>query len=154
MCGEIDEQVLVGQEMLDRLRAMTGKMGLSAVSVEGDDPTGLSEPDGRAAYMERVFRSGLARAMADIAGAEEDESVDALAGQAIALARLAGFLAGQLPPEADLFRAMIEAVTEGSAEARDRAEAMRRALDHHHDHDHDHDHDHGRGHGHHHDHHH
>ena len=56
------------------------------------------------------------RSLEDIERATDDESVDALAAQAIALARLAGFLAGQLPPEADLFRALIEAVSAGHAE--------------------------------------
>ena len=79
------------------------------------------------------------RALSQVAAAEEDEAVDALASQAIALARLAGFLAGQLPPEADLYRAVIEAVSAGHNEPREIAEAHHRAHDHHH-HDHDHHH--------------
>ena len=139
MCGEIDEQVVIGQELLDRARAMAKGMNLSEPGEAGDRPAGLAEAEGRAAYMERVFRSGLARALEDIARAEEDETIDALAAQAIALARLAGFLAGQLPPEADLFRAVIEAMTAGHAEPA----ALTSALEsHHHHHDHDHDHDH------------
>jgi len=135
MCGEIDEQVLVGQELLDRARFLTRKMDLPAPGAgEGEAPTGLAEAKGRAAYMERIFRSGLARALDDIARAEDDEAVDALAAQAIALARLAGFLAGQLPPEADLFRAVIEAAAAGSAETRDMAAAERHSHDHHHHH--------------------
>lgn len=137
MCGEIDEQVLIGQEMLDRVRAMARRMDVPETAGTGDAPTGLAEPEGRAAYMERIFRSGLARALDDIGRAEEDETVDALAGQAIALARLAGFLAGQLPPEADLYRAVIEAATAGHAEPREAAVARH---DHHHDHAHPHDH--------------
>lgn len=140
MCGEIDEQVIVGQEMLDRFRAMARGMDLPRPGSDGDDPVGLAEPEGRAAYMERIFRSGLARALEDISRAEEDETVDALAAQAIALARLAGFLAGQLPPEADLFRALIEAVSAGHSEPQERAESMRAARDHHHGHAHDHHH--------------
>jgi hypothetical protein len=90
--------------------------------------------------MERIFRAGLARSLEDIERAEDDESIDALAAQAIALARLAGFLAGQLPPEADLFRALIEALSAGHAEPQERAQAIRRAHDHHHEHAHDHHH--------------
>jgi hypothetical protein len=141
MCGEIDEQVLVGQEMLDRFRAMTKGMDLPAPDGgTGEAPVNLAEADGRAAYMERIFRSGLSRAFEDIDRAAEDEKVDALAGQAIALARLAGFLAGQLPPEADLFRALIDAISAGHAEPKERAEALRKAHDHHHGHAHDHHH--------------
>ena len=139
MCGEIDEQVLIGQEMLDRARAMARKLDLPEPGGDGPDPAGLAEAEGRAAYMERVFREGLARALAGIGRAEEDETIDALAAQSIALARLAGFLAGQLPAEADLYRAVIEAATAGHAEARDMAEAA--DHDHHHHH-HDHHHHH------------
>lgn len=142
MCGELDEQVLVGQEMLDRFRAMAKGMALPEPGGDGEGPVNLAEPDGRAAYMERIFKVGLARALEDIGRAEEDETVDALAAQAIALARLAGFLAGQLPPEADLFRALIEAMTAGHGEPRERVEAARREHDHHHGHSHDHDHHH------------
>lgn len=139
MCGEIDEQVLIGQEVLDRALALAERLQISPSTGDGDDPTGLAEAEGRAAYMDRVFRSGLARALEDVARAEEDETVDALAAQAIALARLAGYLAGQLPPEADLFRATIEALTTGHAEPRAAFEAMQ---DHHHHHHHHHDHSH------------
>ena len=136
MCGEIDEQVLIGQELLDRARALSRHMKLPDPGAGGDDPTGLAEEQGRAAYMERVFRSGLARALDDLARAQEDETIDALAGQAIALARLAGFLAGQLPPESDLYRAVIEAATAGYSEPRD----MAATLEDHHHHDHHHHH--------------
>jgi len=139
MCGEIDEQVLVGQEMLDRFRAMAKGMDLPEAD-SGEGPVNLAEADARGAYMERIFRAGLSRALEDIARAEEDETVDALAAQAIALARLAGFLAGQLPPEADLFRALIDAVSAGHAEPQERVEELRRAQDHHHGHAHDHHH--------------
>ena len=108
MCGELDDQVLIGQEMLDRARFMAKQMNLPEREGAGDTPSGLAGEDGRAAYMERVFRSGLARALNDVERAEEDETIDALAAQSIALARLAGFLAGQLPAEADLYRAVIE----------------------------------------------
>jgi hypothetical protein len=140
MCGELDEQVLVGQEMLDRFRAMASGMDLPDPGEAGADPVNLADADGRAAYMDRLFKTGLARALGDISRADDDETVDALALQAIALARLAGFLAGQLPPEADLFRALIEAMSAGHAEPKERLEEARRARDHHHGHHHDHHH--------------
>ena len=140
MCGEIDDQVLVGQEMLDRFRVMAKSMDLLEAGKDSEGPVNLAQADGRGAYMERIFGAGLARSLDDIARAQEDETIDALAAQAIALARLAGFLAGQLPPEADLFRALIEAVSAGHAEPQERAAAIRRAHDHHHGHSHDHQH--------------
>ncbi|NNF24878.1 MAG: hypothetical protein HKN63_08765 [Rhodobacteraceae bacterium] len=132
MCGEIDEHVLIGQEMLERARALTKRMGLPAPDAAREAPTGLAEADGRAAYMERIFRTGLAQALNDVARAGEDEMIDALASQAIALARLAGFLAGQLPPEADLYRAVIEAATAGHSEPREMAEEQAHHHHHHH----------------------
>jgi hypothetical protein len=143
MCGEIDEQVVVGQDLLEQFTVMAKMLGLAkGAAATGPGPTGLAEADGRAAYMEQIFRDGLGRALADVAAAAEDETVDALASQAIALARLAGFIAGQLPPEADLYRATIEAVSAGYGEPRDLADAYRRIQDHHHGHSHDDDHDH------------
>ncbi|SLN64399.1 hypothetical protein ROJ8625_03270 [Roseivivax jejudonensis] len=139
MCGEIDEQVQVGQDLLEQMRVIARREGLSPEAEARAAPRGLAEADGRAAYMESVFREGLSRALADIAAAEEDETVDALAAQSIALARLAGFLAGQLPPEADLFRAIIEAVSAGHAEPQRMAAEHRAEHDHHHGHGHDHD---------------
>ncbi len=141
MCGEIDEQAVVGQDLLEQMRVLANRLGVSANDM-GVPPRGLAEAEGRAAYMQAVFSDGLARALADVAAAEEDEAVDALASQAIALARLAGFLAGQLPPEADLFRATVEALSAGHAEPRQMAEDKRREDDHHHGHNHDHDHSH------------
>lgn len=147
MCGEIDEQVVVGQDLLEQIRVMAKMLGMQPGHEEGAGPSDLDQAAGRAAYMEQVFRDGLGRAMGDIASAEPDQTVDALASQAIALARLAGFIAGQLPPEADLFRALIEAVSAGHSEPGELAAEYRRINDHHHghshdDHSHDHDHDH------------
>jgi hypothetical protein len=135
MCGEIDEQSVVGQELVDRLRAIASQMGLGSPGLAAEPPRRI-DAAGRAAFMESVFRAGLQQAMADVSAAEDEVAVDALALHAIALARLAGFLAGQLPPEADLFRALIEALTSGHAEQREMAEEMLHARDHHHHHDH------------------
>ena len=137
MCGEIDEQVLIGQELLDRARAIARQLGLADDQSHGSGaaPLGLAEEAGRAQYMEQIFGETYSRCMNDLGRAEEDETVDALASQSIALARLAGFLAGQLPPEADLYRAVIEAATTGHAEAKAAADAM--SDHHHHSHDHD-----------------
>ena len=42
--------------------------------------------------------------------------MDAVAGQAIVFARLAGFLTAQFPPESDLFRTITGAVFDGHSE--------------------------------------
>lgn len=141
MCGEIDEQVMVGQDLLEQARVMSGMLGVRAGKASaGTEPQGLAEAEGRAAYMDRIFSDALASALSDMGAAAEEEVVDVVASQAIALARLAGFMAGQLPPEADLFRAVIEAVAAGHAEPGRLAEAHRRKHDHHHGSGHDHHH--------------
>lgn len=138
MCGEIDENILINQELLERFTVMSGMLG-----VKGTEPGGVSLPSlassaGRSAYMQQIFGLGLTRALADATAAAEGEAVDAMASQAIAFARLAGFLAGQLPPDADLFRAVIDAVSSGHAEtgalSRRYQDAQAEAHGHHHDH--------------------
>lgn len=138
MCGEIDEQAIIGHDILEQAKVMSGMLGVRAGSASATAPTEMAEADGRAAYMDRVFREGLAQALADMGAVPEEEVVDVIASQAIALARLAGFMAGQLPPEADLFRAVIEALTAGHAEPARLAERYRHAHDHHHGSGHDH----------------
>ena len=149
MCGEIDEQLLISHEVLERFQGMSKMLGLDPAPAEGT-PKNLATGEGRAVYMEAIFNAGLARSLGDASAAQEDETVDALASQAIALARLAGFIAGQLPPEADLFRACVEALGDGHAQPR--ALMAQKARDH--DAAHGHSHDDDGGHGHHHGHHH
>ena len=67
--------------------------------------------------------------------------------QAVVFARLAGFLAGQLPPGDEMMRATLEALLDGHAEP---ARTLQRPRDRDHGHSHDYDHDHEHGHHHHH----
>ncbi|KZM49551.1 hypothetical protein [Labrenzia sp. OB1] len=144
MCGEIDETIEVNLQLLERFKVMTRMLGLEVPESVASGPRGLADPKGRAAYMEQIFQLGLMRALKDAQAAEEDETVDAIASQAIAFARLAGFIAGQLPPDADLFRAVIEAVTTGHSETAKLQQQYRsnQAEAHGHDHDHGHHHPH------------
>lgn len=157
MCGEIDENVAIGHDLIEQLKVMSGMLGvtLSKEDTDAAGPTNLESADGRAAYMQSLFQAGLRRALADSEAAEPEEKVDAVASQAIAFARLAGFLAGQLPPEADLYRAISEAMMAGHSEIASLSRAYRHKQDeaHGHSHDDDHDHDHGDPHVHHHHHH-
>lgn len=148
MCGELDEDIHINAEIRDRIMAISRRVGVAAPAEPGE-PGPLAEGGERAAYMERLFREALGATLADVNGAGEGERIDVIASRAIAFARLAGFLAGQLPPEADLFRGVIEAVTEGHAEPRRIADRLRAELDHHHHHHHGED-GHAHGHGHHH----
>lgn len=145
MCGEIDEQAVIGGELQDRMRALLRDLGKQGKADAA--PADLEDEAGRAAYMDAIYETGLARALAGISAAEEGQSVDALACQAIALARLAGYLAGQLPPEADLFRTAVSSLVAGHADGGQKAADLGRSHDHHHHHHH---HDHGHDHDHHH----
>ena len=136
MCGELDDDVQVDNDIFQRFLQIARHHGATPQAAQTALPD-LEQPPGRSAYMDTLFSVGLVRAVSDASAASEGQRVEAIAAQAIAFARLAGFLAGQLPPEADLFRATIEALTDGHATSGRTAEALR----HHHHHDHHH-HDH------------
>lgn len=140
MCGELDDDIQLDQDIFQRFLRIARHHGV--VPRDDQEPLpDLEEAAGRSAYMDTLFSAGLVRAVSDTAAAPEGQRVEAIAAQAIALARLAGFLAGQLPPEADLFRAAIEALTDGYAMPVRTAEALRHDHEHHHGHsDHDHKH--------------
>jgi hypothetical protein len=138
MCGEIDEDGAgIGHELVERFGVMARMLGV-ADPQSGGAPKGLESSEGRAAYMEALFSAGLTRSLADARAVDAGEAVDAVAAQAIAFARLAGFLAGQLPPEADLFRSVIEAVTAGYSEPSRLAHRWEHEQAHLHGHDHTH----------------
>ena len=136
MCGELDETTAIAQDLLDRFAVMGRMLGLDAAAPQAG-PHGLETAEGRASYMETLFRAGLTRALGDAQAAEPEETVDAIAAQAIAFARLAGFIAGQLPPEADLFRNTVEALAAGHAETARLDARWRHEQAHAHGHDHD-----------------
>ena len=138
MCGDLDEDTIINTEIQDRFLAMANKKGVDS-GAHAESPGELSAAKGRAAYMDRIFHQGLERAVADVQGAAEDEKVDAIASLAIAFARLAGFIAGNLPPEADLYKSVIESMTTGHGEpASIAAEVLAQRSGHHHHHHHDH----------------
>lgn len=154
MCGDLDEDGPIGRELLARLQVMANRAGARRGEERRGPLPDLTATDGRATYMQALFSEGLARALADSEAVEDDQRIEAIASQAIALSRLAGFIAAQLPPEADLFRACIEAFSDGHAEPRRIAEAERARHVREHGHDHHHGHGHGHGHDHEHGHHH
>jgi hypothetical protein len=140
MCGELDDDVQVDNDIFQRFLQIARHHGATPGSDRAPPPD-LDEVAGRSAYMENLFSAGLVRAVSDATGAIEGQRVEAIASQAIAFARLAGFLAGQLPPESDLFRAAVEALTDGYAMPSRTAEQLRRDQHHRHGH-HGHDHSH------------
>lgn len=116
MCGDFDDQERIDDELFEHFVELTHHFGVqpklngSAAAMQLD-----SESD-RADYMQELFKAGLTRCLSDAAHLPRGERMDAIAGQAIVFARLAGFLAAQFPPEADLFRTVTGAVLDGHSE--------------------------------------
>ena len=116
MCGDFDDLDRVDDELFERFIALAGHFGVTPGQPDDNAPVRLTEEDTRAAYMKDLFRAGLTRSVNDAASLPHGEHMDALAGQAIVYARLAGFLAGQFPPQTDLFRTVSGALLEGHSE--------------------------------------
>lgn len=112
MCGDFDDQTTIDQELFERFLEGARRFGVTS----DENATGalhLDTEQVRADYMDALFRAGLTRSLNDASRLPVGERMDALAGQAIVFARLAGFLTAQFPPEADLFRAVTSAVVHG-----------------------------------------
>ncbi len=116
MCGDFDDHDRFDDELFERFIEMTGRFGVTPGQPGSNAPVELTEEDTRAAYMKHLFRAGLTRSVNDAANLPHGEHMDALAGQAIVFARLAGFLAGQFPPQTDLFRTVSGALMDGHSE--------------------------------------
>lgn len=138
MCGDFDEQERIDEELFERFVEMTRHYGVAPAATGHASAPQLDTEAERAAYMEALFRAGLTRCVNDAGNLPYGERMDALAGQAIVFARLAGFLAGQFPPEADLFRMITGAMLDGHHE--------RQQFPDHDDHDHGHSHGHSHSH--------
>lgn len=117
MCGDFDNNEQVDDEMFERFIGLIGQFGVTPGAATNGAPTELTEESVRAAYMRDLFKAGLARSANDAANLPRGEHMDAIAGQAIVFARLAGFLAGQFPPQSDLFRAISGALLQGHSES-------------------------------------
>ena len=135
MCGDIDDDTSLDDELLARLAAHAKKYDAVASGRGGGNEAGFSGETDRSRYMSGLFRDGLSRALSDAAAAPDGAHTDAIACQAIVFARLAGFLAGHIPPGADMFRTVVDALMDGHKEPAEFADQ------HHHDH-HAHGHDH------------
>ncbi len=71
MCGEIDEQILISEELLERFRVMSKMLGADLDGPKVNGPVDLDTAKGRATYMEQLFSLGLQRAVTDASAAEE-----------------------------------------------------------------------------------
>lgn len=116
MCGDFDELERIDDELFERFVERTQRYGVVPGASANGAPRQLDSESVRADYMEQLFAAGLTRCLNDAANLPHGERMDALAGQAIVFARLAGFLTAQFPPEADLFRTVTGAVIDGHSE--------------------------------------
>jgi len=139
MCGDLDEDARLDDEIFGRVLALAGRYGAAPAPDAKPAVVGLAAAGERRAYMDGLFRDTLTRALGDAAAMPEGQRIDAIASQAIVFARLAGYLAGHLPPVADMFRTAVDAMLDGHGEP---ARVLAERSDHHHGHDHDHDHSH------------
>lgn len=116
MCGDLNEQEQIDDELFERFIELTQRFGVLPEPNANGGPSQLDSEDTRKKYMEDLFRDGLTRCLNDAASLPNGERMDAVAGQAIVFARLAGFLTAQFPPESDLFRTITGAVFDGHSE--------------------------------------
>ena len=120
MCGDFDDQERIDEELFERFIEQISRFGVTAADSANGAPTQLDTEVVRAEYMEQLFKAGLTRCVTDAANLPFGERMDALAGQAIVFARLAGFLTAQFPPETDLFRTVTSAIVDGHSEPKRR----------------------------------
>lgn len=116
MCGDFDDQERIDEELFERFVELTQRLGVVPGTGADGGPTELDSEEVRREYMEQLFKAGLTRCVNDAGGLPHGERMDAIAGQALVFARLAGFLSAQFPPEADLFRMVTGAVVDGHKE--------------------------------------
>jgi hypothetical protein len=138
MCGDLDGDTALDEELFAWLLANAKSHGAAPAAARQDSVAG--EP-GSNEYMTAVFRGALTRALTHVDAAPEGARADAIRSQAIVLARLAGFLAGHLPPESDVFRDLVDALMDGNREPQQMAAEERRDHEHHHGPDGDRHHD-------------
>jgi len=139
MCGELEDEKSFDDELVARLLYVAGGYGVTEATLTARSAPPLSGDGDRPAYMSELFRRVLNHAVSDLLAVPEGQRAETIANQAVVFARLAGFLAGQLPPSDDMMRSTMEALLDGHAEPARMFEHLR---DHDHGNDHDHDHHH------------
>lgn len=140
MCGDLDEDARLDDEIFGRVLALAQRYGATPAEDARPPVAALAADGERRAYMDALFRDTLARALGDAQAMPEGQRIDAIASQAIVFARLAGYLAGHLPPVADMFRTAVDAMLDGHGEP---GRVLAERADHHHGHGHGHEHGHG-----------
>lgn len=127
MCGDLEEDDSEGErlyagflqaahtaihEAVDHRGGSRSALGNSSGDTPADAPGGVADASLHR-YMDGLFGDILNACIKDARPVEEGSRYRVLASQAVVLARLAGFLAGQLDLRADPLRTSIEALMAG-----------------------------------------
>lgn len=116
MCGDHDEHDHVDEEVFHNLVHLASHHNVHPNPDAGSTPPSLEDEKMRNAYLEGLFRAALTRIVNDTAHIPEGQRTDLLAGQSIVFARLAGMLAGLLPPGSEQLPTVINAMMQGYQE--------------------------------------
>ncbi len=131
MCGDLEPEDRIESDLYQRFRVHSQAM-LEQPSAGGEMNR----------YLDGLFKDLLQRCVADADRVVDQNGYRTMAMQSLVLARLAGFLAGQVALNEDPMRKVMEAVMLGYGEAEAPPERDHHGHDHDgHAHDHDHDHD-------------
>ncbi len=136
MCGDLEPEDRIESDLYQRFLVHSQAM-LEQPSAGGDMNR----------YLDGLFKDVLRRCVADSEKAADPNGYATMAMQSLVLARLAGFLAGQVALNEDPMRKVMEAVMHGYSEAEAPPERDHHGHEHGHDHGHQHEHD-GHHHGH------
>jgi len=133
MCGDLEEEDRFESDLYQRFRVQAQAL-LDKPPAAGSD---LHR------YLDGLFHDLLQRCVDDAEHVMPAEAYRQVAMQSLVLARLAGFLAGQVALNEDPMRKVLEAVMLGYGEAEAAPVRDHHADDHAHPHDHEHHHPHG-----------
>jgi len=143
MCGDFEEDDLLDDHLFNRFLELAQHLGVQPSQESLKGHLNLNNAQEREQYMSELFNAGLLRSVNDVQFvAKAGEKGETLAIQAIVFARLAGFLAAQLPPESNMMRALMEATLDGSGDAQQQLHDWEEHGHHHHHHSHDQGHSH------------
>lgn len=130
MCGDLEPEDRIESDLYQRFLVHSQAML--------EQPASGGEMN---RYLDGLFKDLLKRCIADTEQTADPSGYAAMAMQSLVLARLAGFLAGQVALNEDPMRKVMEAVMLGYGEAesppaRDHHGHSHEGDDHHHDHHH------------------
>jgi hypothetical protein len=121
MCGDDEEHDHehghLDDALFHRFLHLTADYNIEVTASANGAPASLADEKIRASYLEGLFRAGLARAVNDAASLPEGDRMDAISGQSIVFARLAGLLAGLFPADSDQFHTIVSAMMQGHNES-------------------------------------